>query len=41
MIFAGLDLHKKENCPMRNEPERGVRFQCEMSLKLDLDSNAG
>jgi hypothetical protein len=34
-----LDSQVK-NCPMRNEPERKVRFQCGVSLNRDFDSNA-
>jgi hypothetical protein len=30
-----------ENCPMRNEPETEVRFQCGVSLNPAFDSNAG
>jgi hypothetical protein len=29
-----------QNCPMQDEPERGVRFQCSMSLKWEFVSNA-
>jgi 2-dehydro-3-deoxygluconokinase len=43
MLQGGVDLShvKWENCPMRDEPEREVRFQYGMSLKPDFDSNAG
>ena len=33
-------LRKRQNCPMRDEPGQGGRFQCGMSLKCEIVSNA-
>src|ERR1039457_6166117 len=35
----GTGVRKGENCPMRDEPGQGGRFQCGMSLKCEIVSN--